>query len=39
MAQPELAGIYAKHLGEHVDSLAEHRQEIMAALDLLFSGV
>ncbi len=39
MCTPELAGIYAKHLGEHVGSLAEYRQEIMAALDLLFSGV
>lgn len=39
MSTPELAGIHRKHLGEYVCSLADKRQEIMAALDMLFSGI
>ncbi len=39
MSTPELAGIPARYLGEYVTSLASQRQEIMAALDLLFSGI
>ena len=39
LCTPELAGISTRHLGEYVGSLAEYRQEIMAALDLLFSGI
>ena len=39
MCTPELAGIHSRHLGEYVCSVASQRQEIMAALDLLFSGV
>lgn len=35
---PQLAGISVKDLGEPVGSLAEHRGEIIAALDLLFTG-
>lgn len=35
---PELAGIHYKHLGEYITSLAPQRQEILAALDLVFSG-
>lgn len=36
MSTPELAGIHARSLGEYVCSLADQRQEIMAALDMLF---
>jgi toxin CcdB len=39
MSTPELAGIHARSLGEYVCSLAGQRQEIMAALDMLFSGI
>jgi toxin CcdB len=39
MSTPELAGIHTRSLGEYVCSLAEHRQDIMAALDMLFSGI
>jgi len=39
MSTPELAGIGFSNLGEPVASLADKRQEIMAALDLLFSGI
>lgn len=39
MSTPELAGIGTNHLGDPVASLADRRQEIMAALDLLFSGI
>lgn len=39
MSTPELAGVHHRSLGEYVCSLADKRQEIMAALDLLFSGI
>jgi toxin CcdB len=35
----ELAGISWAHLGEAVQSLAEDRESIIAALDLLFTGI
>ncbi len=35
---PQLAGVSVKDLGEPVASLAPHRAEIIAALDLLFTG-
>lgn len=35
---PQLAGIAVKDLGEPVTSLAQHRAEIIAALDLLLTG-
>lgn len=35
---PQLAGISIKDLGEPVASLAQHRSEIIAALDLLITG-
>lgn len=38
MSTPELAGIHIKYLGDYVCSLANKRQEIIAALDLLFTG-
>lgn len=39
MSTAELAGIPLRSLGEAVCSLAEQRNEIIAALDLLFTGV
>lgn len=39
MATPELAGIHQKSLGVFVCSLSSERDAIIAALDLLFSGV
>jgi toxin CcdB len=38
MSIAELAGISRRHLGAKVTSLAGLRQEIMAALDFLFTG-
>ena len=38
MSTAELAGIPASRLGPHAGSLAVHSAEILAALDLLFSG-
>ena len=35
---PQLAGISVKDLGEPVGTLARHRTEIIAALDLLITG-
>ncbi len=35
----ELAGVSARTLGPKVASLARHRQEILDALDLLFTGI
>lgn len=35
---PQLAGVSVKDLGEPVGSLAKHRGEIIAALDLLITG-
>lgn len=39
MSTAELAGVSAKVLGEKVTSLKRRRQEIIAALDLLLTGV
>jgi len=39
MSTPELAGVGQANLSDPVASLADKRQEIMAALDLLFSGI
>ena len=38
MSTAELAGVNQHILGEKVCSLKEHRAEIIAALDLLFTG-
>lgn len=39
MRTSEIAGIARKAVGEHVASLVERRHEIVAALDVLVSGV
>ena len=39
MSTPELAGVSRSQLGPRVGSLADHRTEIIAALDLLFTGI
>jgi toxin CcdB len=39
MLTPQLAGIEKKQMGSEVASLAEHRNEIIAALDLLLTGI
>lgn len=39
MSTAELAGILTRSLGEKVTSLKESRTEIIAALDLLFTGI
>lgn len=39
LSTAELAGIARRDLGEGVTSLAERRSEVLAAVDLLFSGV
>lgn len=39
MSTPELAGVSRSELGSRVGSLAENRDEIIAALDLLLTGV
>jgi toxin CcdB len=39
MSTPELAGVHLRSLGSFVCSLSHKRQEIMGALDLLFSGI
>lgn len=39
MMTPQLAGIAKRELGEEVESLAEARLEIIAAIDFLLSGV
>jgi toxin CcdB len=39
MMAPQLAGIAASDLGAPVASVAEHRGEVVAALDFLISGV
>ena len=39
MSTQELAGVPKTALGERVGSVADHRDEIIAALDLLFMGV
>lgn len=39
MLTPELAGVSRKLLGERVASLVGERQSIVAALDLVFTGI
>ena len=39
MVTPQLAGISRRQLGNRVCDLAAHRLEIMAALDLLITGI
>lgn len=39
MLTSELAGVSRKALGERIGNLAEHRPAIMAALDLLLTGI
>jgi toxin CcdB len=39
MLTPELAGVERRILGEKVANLANHRQAIIGALDLLFTGI
>lgn len=39
MLTPELAGVPAKMLGQRMDSLAQHRDIIVAALDMVFTGI
>ena len=39
MSTPELAGISKNRLGKKVTSLAAKRDDIIAALDLVFTGI
>lgn len=39
MSTPELAGVPTSTLGPFVESLKEHRADIINALDVLFTGV
>lgn len=39
LSTAELAGVSRTALGERIGSLAEHRNEVVQALDLLFTGV
>ena len=39
MVTPELAGVARQHLGPEVADLSLARNEIVAALDLLFTGI
>jgi toxin CcdB len=39
MSTPELAGVANRSLGEKVASLKAKRNEVIAALDLLFTGI
>ena len=39
MLTPQLAGVSVKHLGYEVENLERNRLEIVAALDLLVSGI
>ena len=39
MPTPELAGVAKRALGEKIASLKPKRDEIIAALDLLFTGI
>jgi toxin CcdB len=39
MLTPELAGVPAKMLGQRMDSLAQHRDLIVAALDMVLTGI
>ena len=39
MLTPELAGVSRKMLGERIGNLADERRSIIAALDLLITGI
>jgi toxin CcdB len=39
MVTPQLAGVSVKALGERVADLSDRRQEIIAAIDLLVTGI
>lgn len=39
VSMSELAGVSRQMLGEHVGSLADERDAIVAAIDLLFTGI
>lgn len=39
MSTAELAGVSKRSLGEKVQSLSNNRDEIIAAIDLLFTGI
>lgn len=39
MLTPQLAGVARKQIGAAVANLKEHRSEIIAALDLLITGI
>lgn len=39
MMTPQLAGIAKRELGEEIESLADARHDIIAAIDFLLSGV
>jgi len=39
MSTPEIAGVPCRVLGEKVASLQHHSEEIIAALDLLLTGI
>jgi toxin CcdB len=39
MVTQQIAGIARKHLGPQTSSLSEHRQTILAALDMLITGI
>lgn len=39
MSTPEIAGVPRRVLGEKIASLQHRREEIIAALDLLFTGI
>jgi toxin CcdB len=39
LSTAELAGISRRELGEPVESLDEHRDTVIAALDLVFTGI
>ena len=39
MMTPQLAGVSKKELGQQVSSLAAQRDEIIAALDMLITGI
>lgn len=38
LSTPEMAGYPVRNLGVKIDSLAEHRSDILAAIDFLLSG-
>ena len=39
MLTPQLAGVSRKHIGSKTADLSQHRDEIIAALDLLITGI